>query len=100
MEKKIRPMAWSPLAGGLFFTSQEDIYKKAFDKISEIADRHSASPQEIIYAWIMYHPVGAIPISGSSDIERLKLAVEATGVKLKHSEWFEIYSASGQMKIR
>ena len=99
-EKKIHPMIWSPLAGGNIFTSDEERYKKAFDKIKEIADRYNEKPEAIIYAWIMHHPVAAVAISGSSNIERLGIAVHALDIKIKHSEWYEIYSASGEMVIR
>lgn len=33
---------------------------------------------------------------GSSKLERLDLVIRALDVKLKHSEWFEIYAAGGQ----
>lgn len=53
-----------------------------------------------MYAWIMYHPVGAIPLVGSQKLDRLDLAIKALDVKLEQSEWFELYSASGQQVIR
>lgn len=99
-EKKIHPMVWSPLAGGKLFTSNNENYKKSFAKIKEIADRHNEKPETIIYAWIMHHPVNAIPISGSSNLERLDLAIRALDFNLKHFEWYEIYSASGEMVIK
>ena len=48
----------------------------------------------------MYHPAGAVPISGSNKLERLDLAVKAADVKLEHHEWYEIYTASGQQVLR
>lgn len=49
---------------------------------------------------MMYHPVGAVPLSGSNKLERLDLAVKALDVKLEHYEWYEIYVASGQQVLR
>lgn len=98
--EKIHPMIWSPLAGGRMFTSDEPIFVKAKQKIEEIAERHDVTPATIIYAWIMYHPVGAVPISGSSKLERLDEAIKALDVQLEHYEWYEIYAASGQQQIR
>jgi predicted oxidoreductase len=97
---KIHPMAWSPLAGGLYFSSTEEKYRLLMDKVSEIADRHSTNPATIIYAWILYHPVGAIPIVGSKNLKRLEDAIKALDVSLEHWEWYEIYTASKQQVLR
>lgn len=99
-KKGLHPMIWSPLAGGKLFTSDEPIYANARKKIQEIAARHQASLESIVYAWIMYHPTKPLPISGSSKLERLDQAIAALTIRLDHSEWFEIYAASGQQEIR
>lgn len=100
VKERIHPMIWSPLAGGRLFTSEEPVYVNARKKIEEIAKRHGVEPETIVYAWIMYHPVGAMPLVGSSKLERLDKAVKALDVKLERWEWFEIYAASGQQAIR
>lgn len=94
------PMIWSPLAGGRLFTSSEDKYARARKKIDEIARRYGVESETIVFAWLLYHPVKALPISGSSKIKRLKLAVDALNVALTHQEWYEIYTASGQQRLR
>ena len=73
---------------------------KALAKIKEIADRYGVEPSVIVYAWIMYHPVGAVPLSGSNKLSRLDMAIKALDIKLKHYEWYEIYVASGQQVLR
>ena len=97
--EKIHPMIWSPLAGGRLF-SDDATCVNAMKKIGEIADRHNVDPSVIVYAWIFYHPVGAAPITGTNKLARLDHAIQALDVKLAHHEWFEIYAASGQQKIR
>lgn len=97
---KIHPMIWSPLAGGRLFKSEEEHCKKAMDKIREIAVRHGEKADTVIYAWLMYHPVGALPLLGSNVPERLERAIKALDVKLEHYEWYEIYGASGQQVLR
>lgn len=97
---KIHPMIWSPLAGGRLFKDGDELCAKAMAKIREIADRHGEEPETIIYAWLMYHPVGAIPLSGSNKLVRLDLALKALNVKLEHYEWYEIYTASGTQVLR
>ena len=96
---KLHPMIWSPLAGGRLF-SQDEACVKAMKKISAVAERHGVDPSVIVYAWILYHPVGAAPISGSNKLSRLDYAIQALDVKLERYEWYEIYAASGQQQIR
>ncbi|MDD3139852.1 MAG: aldo/keto reductase [Lachnospiraceae bacterium] len=98
--RNIHPMIWSPLAGGNLFKGTEEIYVKSRKKIEEIAERHHTDPATIVYTWIMYHPVGAMPLVGSQKLSRLDLAIKALDIKLEQHEWFEIYSASGQQQIR
>ncbi|MDD6395302.1 MAG: aldo/keto reductase [Firmicutes bacterium] len=96
----IHPMIWSPLAGGSIFTSNEEKFIRVRNKLNEIAYRHQTSAASIAYAWLLYHPVKGMPISGSGKVERLNEAVNALDVKLKHYEWYEIYLASGQQILR
>ena len=98
--RRIHPMLWSPLAGGRLFRTGDEHCEKAMEKIREIAKRHGEEPETIVYAWLMYHPAGAMPISGSNKLARLDLAVRALEVKLEHYEWYEIYAASGQQVLR
>lgn len=97
---RIHPMIWSPLAGGRLFRGEDEHCQKAMAKIQDIAKRYGEEPSTIIFAWLMYHPAGALPISGSSSLSRLDLAIRALDVKLRHHEWYEIYTASGQKVLR
>ena len=96
----VRPMIWSPLASGRLFTSNDEKNVKARRKIDEIAHRHGVESETIVFAWLLYHPVKAIPISGSSKLKRLQNALAGLNIALTHEEWFEIYTASGQQRLR
>ena len=96
----IHPMIWSPLAGGRMFDTNDSLCAAAMKTIKRIAEKHDADPSAIIYAWIMYHPAGAVPISGSNRLDRLDTAIKALDIRLEHYEWYEIYKASGQQAIR
>lgn len=98
--KKLHPMIWSPLAGGKLFDNSCQRSLNVMKKVTEIAERHNASIESILYAWILYHPVGAIPISGSRNVERIRRAVKGLDIKLDHTEWYELYTASGQQTLR
>ena len=95
MKNKIVPTAWSPLGGGLLFKPTEDPIMKAIQKIgNQIAEDHKASLDQILLAWLMKHPSNIIPVIGSSNIERIKLAKEATSITLSHQEWYQLWEAA------
>ena len=100
VKEKIHPMIWSPLCGGRIFTSQEEYAMSLRKTLAEIAERHTVGIDSIVYAWLLYHPVKALPISGSRNIARLKNAVRGMEVHLTHNEWYEIYTASGYQVLR
>ncbi len=99
-EQKIHPMIWSPLAGGRLLRDGSPTYARARAKLEEIAVRHGVTLSAIVYAWILKHPVGALPLVGSHRLDRLDEAIKALKIELSLVEWFEIYVASGQQQIR
>ena len=95
MEKNINPMAWSPLAGGKLFNINDDKGKRITNALKEVAkDFNTESLDTIVYAWLLNHPVGIIPISGSGKIQRLKNAVDALEIKMDPEQWYIIYEAA------
>ncbi len=95
MQEGIHPMAWSPVAQGRLFNPVDDKGKRLADVLWEIAAECSLKDiAPLIYAWILYHPAGVIPIVGSGRIERVKDAVDALQIKLSREQWYRIYIAS------
>ena len=95
LEKKIHPMAWSPLAGGQILQPQDEKGQRIFTVLKEIADELNTEPvDKIIYCWLLKHPAGIIPVAGSSRIERLKYAADAFSLNMSTEQWFRIYNAS------
>lgn len=94
-EKRISPMAWSPLAGGRLFSAHDERTERVRNTLEKIRDEVGASSTEqIVYAWILNHPAKIIPIVGSKNIERIKLAVKSIRIKLSTQQWFEIWQSS------
>lgn len=100
LQKKINPIAWSPLAGGKIFDSSNEKSKRILNALKKVAkDFGINSIDKIVYAWLLNHPVGIIPISGSGKIERLANAVDAINIKLSREQWFIIYEAALGHKV-
>ncbi len=93
-ELGMHPMAWSPLAGGAMFHAQTHRMLTLKNVLHKIGDSHNAGIDQVMYAWLLAHPVGIIPVIGSGKIERIKAAVEAQKISLSRQEWFEIWVAS------
>jgi predicted oxidoreductase len=95
LQKRIIPMAWSPVGGGSIFRSQEDRYVRLRESLSVIAQEvYAASIDQVMYAWLLMHPVTMLPIIGSGSFERVKSAVQALDIKLTRQHWFEIRRSS------
>lgn len=95
LEKRIRPMAWSPLAGGQLMNPQNEKSQRLSSALSEVAhELNIESIDKIIYAWLLQHPAGIMPIAGTQHISRLQSAVEALSVKMNIEQWTKIYIAS------
>lgn len=93
-ELKIHPMAWSPLAGGALFSSQNTAMMSALQKI---ADAQNCDPAAVALAWLLAHPAGIIPVLGTNSLLRLAHQATACDVMIDKQTWFHLYStANGQ----
>jgi len=96
LKERINPMAWSPLAGGRLLNPKSEKGQKIYKVLLEIADELELDEiDQVIYAWLLKHPVGIMPIVGTSKIERIKNAVDAISIEMSHEQWFRIYEATG-----
>ncbi|RZT95950.1 putative oxidoreductase [Ancylomarina subtilis] len=96
LKERIKPIAWSPLAGGRLLDPQTETGKAIFKVLSEIAEELNLEQiDQVIYAWLLKHPAGIMPIVGTSRIERVKSAVDALNIDLSHEQWFRIYASTG-----
>lgn len=97
---RIHPMIWSPLGEGKLFQAGDPRCEAAMSVISQLAKKYDIEPSVMIFAWILHHPVGAVPLVGSRRLDRLDLAIHGLDVPLERSDWYRIYTASGQQKLR
>lgn len=94
LKEKIRPMAWSPLAGGMLLNPTDEKSKRIHDALSAVAESLHCSMDQVIYAWLANHPSAIIPIVGTSKMDRIKSAVEALELKINLEQWYAIFNAS------
>lgn len=94
-EKRVAPMAWSPLAGGSIFNGTEEKNRRLRHTLKEVGSEIGAeSLDEVLYAWLTSHPARIMPIIGSGKKERIDAAVRALDFKLTHDQWFAVLQSS------
>jgi len=91
---RIKPMAWSCLAGGELFNGDSAQATRVRETLQVIADELGATIDQVIYAWVMRLPSAPLPIIGSGNIERVKSAINARSLTLSREQWYRIWVAS------
>ena len=95
LKYKVRPTAWSPLGGGAIFSkSPNERTERVKKECNELSHKYDAPTDQILLAWLMKHPSGIVPVTGTSKIDRIKSALEATKINLTHEEWYKLWQAS------
>jgi predicted oxidoreductase len=95
LKEKIKPMAWSPMAGGKLADPNDEKGKRILSVILQISEELNSIPvDEVIFAWLFKHPVSIMPVVGSGKIERIKSAVDALTVDMTLEQWYRIYIAA------
>jgi len=89
----LRPMIWSPLAGGRLLTGDAPDARRVRAVLQDIADRHGVTPATVAHAWLLRHPSRPRPIVGSRRIEALDEALAACALTLDAEDWHAVWSA-------
>jgi predicted oxidoreductase len=92
---RVKPMAWSTLAGGEIFNGQSEQAQRVRNELEAIrAEVGAASIDQVIYAWVMRLPSKPLPIIGSGKIDRVKAAISALDIELTREQWYRVWVAS------
>lgn len=89
----LRPMIWSPLAGGRLMTADDEQARRVRQVLETLGRAHGVSAATVAYAWLLRHPSRPIPIVGSQRLEALGEAVAALRVTLSSEEWYRVWEA-------
>ncbi len=102
LERKLTPMAWSPLDRGRIATGHRPDAALAADThwvqltatLDAIATRLGIDRTTLVLAWLLRHPSGIIPVIGSTDPGRILKATQADNIELDRETWYEILRAA------
>jgi len=94
-QHRVRPMAWSCLAGGRIFNEQTETMQRLRAELENVRDELSAdSIDQVLFAWVAALPAKPLPIVGSGNIERVVAAIKSFSYTLSPEQWYRIWTAS------
>ncbi len=89
---KIRPMAWSPL--GNVFKENTPQTNQLQNILAKMMLQYNTTADVLLLAWILKHPSGILPVTGTASADRLKTITKATTLNLSPEDWFELLESS------
>jgi len=90
----LRPMAWSPLGGGRLFDARDAPAARVRAVLEALGAERGVSAATMAFAWVLRHPAGVLPVTGTMRAEGLRDAVGALEVTLSAEEWYRVWEAS------
>ena len=90
-ERKVAPMAWSPLGGGSLMTGKGG-HGKLRTALAVLAKDQGVDMAAVAVAWLLAHPARIMPVMGTNNLSRIKTLSDALKVTLDRETWFELYT--------
>ena len=99
-ERQVRPMAWSPLAGGRLFAEGDVAAARLREACAAMVDRYGgASADQLGLAWILAHPAQPVPVLGTTRPGRVQAAAAALDLPLSREDWYGLWEAAQGRRI-
>jgi predicted oxidoreductase len=94
LQRRISPMAWSPLAGGRLVKGEGEAERRVRAVLTELGRQYGAELDQVVYAWLLRHPARIIPVLGTQRPERIISAARALSLNMDTQDWFAVWSAA------
>lgn len=95
----LRPMIWSPLAGGRIFTADDERARRLRATLEVMAGELGVSVTTLVIAWVQRHPSQPLPILGSRRIEVARDAMAALALRLDAQQWWRVWTAAAGHEV-
>jgi predicted oxidoreductase len=96
---RLRPMIWSPLAGGRLFTGRDETALRVRKVMQRTADQLKVGLDTLAIAWLLRHPSRLVPVIGSHRLEAAAQAMAALRCQLSAEDWYEIWQAGAGHEV-
>lgn len=84
-----KPMAFGPLADGRILNGTDEKALKIRKALESLTSKYNSNVEQIAVAWILQ--LGALPIIGSLNHERITNAATADHIQLSYEDWHFLY---------
>lgn len=91
-QRYMRPLAAAPLAGGRIENGTDELAVRIHYKLEELSKKYKANIESIAVAWLI--KLGALPLIGTVNEQRIRNIVNAFSVDLEQQDWYDLYNAS------
>lgn len=98
-EKRVKPMAWSPMAGGRIFSDSPEAVRLRAACAGMSGRYQDAGVDQLVLAWIMAHPSRPLPVLGTAKAERVRAAAAAVDLALSKEDWYGLWEAAKGHRI-
>ena len=94
-QRRLRPMAWSPLGGGRLFHPENNAASRIRHCMDGIREKYgNASDDALAFAWVMAHPSQPVTIIGTNREDRIRSQASAGSIQLERQDWYALWEAA------
>jgi len=97
-QRYMRPLAAAPLAGGRIENGTDELAVRVHYKLGMIGKKYGANVESVAVAWLI--KLGALPLIGTQNEQRIKNIVNAFSIELDQQDWYDLYNTSREGLIR
>jgi predicted oxidoreductase len=91
-QRYMRPLVSAPLANGRIAHGTDERAVRVRKKLQQISPKYNADIESVAVAWLIR--LGALPLIGTKDEQRIRNIVNAFNIQLDHQDWYDLYNAS------
>jgi len=91
-QRFMRPIAAAPLAGGRIENGTDKKAIAVRNKLLELGRKYNANEESLAVAWL--NRLGALPLIGTFNEQRIRNIVNAFSIELDQQDWFDLYNTA------
>ncbi len=96
-QRFMRPLVSAPLAGGRIENGSDKLAIELNQKLQKIGEKYGANVESTAVAWLI--KLGALPIIGSTNEQRIRNVVNAFSFELDKQDWYDLYASSQEATL-
>lgn len=97
---KLRPMAWSPTAGGRLFDAADAAAARVRAAVVALSSKYGgAGVDQLSLAWLLALPSQPVVVIGTNQINRIASAASAAMIQLDRQDWYGLWTAAAGQPV-